>query len=445
MATVIPFRGLTFSSAKVPDLTQVVSPPYDVISPEKDEEYRRRHPNNIVHLILPREENGRNKYKSAASQLKSWRKAGVLSRDDNPGFYVVSQKYTVKGLGERTRFGLVARVRIEDEASKIILPHEKTMAGPRVDRTELLAATETNLSPIFLLYSDPDGKIESLVESVSAQPPERWAVDDNGIEASFWRITDKSTMTTLTRVFKDRTLWIADGHHRYSASRTLRDTLRKKDGSDPATRGYDYIMATLTSMDSAGVTILPYHRALLGQEGLDQTKLVSMAREYFDVKEFAFEGVDQRAEQIRRKLRAAAGEDRNLMAVYMGQGSYLILILRDSIPKEKILPDSVQGPLQNLDVSILHHVLLESVLGISQEDQRKAGGPLKYTADVDRAMSWVDAREAQAALLVNPTMKEQLMAVSNAGLQMPQKSTYFYPKLLTGLVLNPMDPGDEVR
>lgn len=444
MATVIPFRGLLYSPARIPDLKLVVAPPYDVISPEKDEEYRRRHPHNIAHLILPRPDGPLDKYRNAAHLFEGWQKEGILARDEAPAFYVVSQKYTVKGLGERTRFGLIGRVRIEEDASGRILPHEKTMDGPRLDRLDLLQSTRAHLSQIFLLYADPQGTLSALVESVASRPAERWAVDDAGTQSSLWRIQDAGLIAALHEGLRDRTLWIADGHHRYGAARAFRDRLRAEDRSEPGTRSYDYVMASLTSMDSPGVTILPYHRALAGHEGLDRPAFVRKAKEFYEIKEFAFEGFDPRSEQIRRKLRESARPGKNLHAVYLGGGSFLLLIVRDGIDRHALLGDRLAPPLQDLDVSLLHHLLLERVLRIPIETQRSEDGPLRYSDDIDRVMGWVDSNEAQAALLLNPTLKEQLMTVAGAGLQMPQKSTFFYPKLLTGLVVNPLDPVDAV-
>jgi uncharacterized protein (DUF1015 family) len=443
MATVIPFRGLLYNPARLPDLKQVVTPPYDVISAEKDEELRRRHPHNIVHIILPRPESGVDKYVHAAGLLGSWQREAILSRDDAPCFYVVSQRYTAKGFGERTRFGLVARLLIEDDAAGKILPHERIMDAPRADRMELLAATRANLSQVFLLYSDPDGAVARAVESVASRPAERWAVDDYGTEAKLWRLGDPSAAAGIAEGLRNRTLWIADGHHRYAAARALRDRLRAQDGSAPGTRSYDYVMAYLTSMDSPGVTILPYHRAVWDRPDVDRSAFMKKAREFFDLKEFAFEGFEPRSEQIRRKLRDSARSGRNVYAAYMGSGSFLLLLVREDLDRAKHLADALPGPLQSLDVSVLHHLLLEKALGITPEQQREEGGPLRYTDDVDRALAWVDAEEAQVAILLNPTLKEHLMAVAGAGLQMPQKSTYFYPKVLTGLVMNPLDPVEE--
>lgn len=444
MAIVIPFRGITYSPTRVPDLNLVVTPPYDVISPEKDEEYRRRHPHNIVHVILPRPTNGLDKYQTAASHIADWRKEGILTQDEQPCFYVVSQRYSVKGLGERTRYGLIGRVRIEDDDAKRILPHEQTMSAPREDRMSLLAATKMNLSQVFLLYADPQGTISGLVESQASRPPERWAVDDTGSESSLWRVASPDLLSAITNAFRDRVLWIADGHHRYAAARAFRDRMRGESPAAPGARAHDYVMAMLTSMDSDGVTILPYHRALKGQDRLDPASFASKAAEFFDVKEFTFEGFDSRSEQIRRRLREAARPARHLMAAYMGQGSYVLLILRETLDKARLFGEATDETLRELDVTVLHDLLLEKALGIPKEEQLQSGAVLRYTDDIDRAMSWVDAGEAQVALLVNPTRKEQLMAVSAAGLQMPQKSTYFFPKVPTGFVLNPLDPSEEI-
>jgi len=445
MANVIPFRGLLYSPARIPDLKLVVTPPYDVISSDKDEEYRRRHPHNIIHVILPRQEGPVSRYRHVANLLDAWTREGILARDEAPCFYVVSQRYTVKGLGERTRFGLVARTRIEDDKTRKILPHERIMDATKEDRMELLAATRAQLSQVFLLYSDPDASLSKIVESVASHPAERWAVDDFGTEASLWRLTDRSAVASLTDGMKDRTLWIADGHHRYAAAKALRDTLRAQDRSAPGSRSYDYIMAYLTCMESSGVTILPYHRAIWGREDLDRGVLTRKASAFFDVKEFAFEGFDPRSEQIRRKLRESARSGRSVFAAYTQRGSYQMLLVRADLDRARHLGDALTGPLQDLDVAVLHHLLFEKALGISSEEQREKDGPLRYTDDIDRALAWVDAGEAQAAILLNATLKEHLTAVAGAGLQMPQKSTYFYPKVLTGLVLNPLDPVEEVH
>ncbi len=447
MATISPFRGLLYNPSRIPDLRLVITPPYDVIGPEKDEELRRRDPYNAVHLILPRPEGAIDRYRCAAELLAAWRKDEVLVQDEEPGFYLVSQKYTVKGLGPRTRFGLVARVRIEDERSRTIRPHEQTMAGPRTDRLGLLEATQTNLSPIFLLYSDPQGSLSAPLEAATARPADRWAVDDAGTEVGLWRISGASAIAGIVEGFSDRTLWIADGHHRYEAARAYRDRMRSADHSPPGSRPYDFIMAHLTSMESPGVTILPYHRAIHHRARLDRSALIAGARRHFNIKEFPFEGEEPRADQIRRRLRDSARAGRSVFAACTGagSGSFLLLILKEDIDSDEVLGRDVPGPLRDLDVSILHHLLLHKALGITFEEQREEAGPLRFTDDIDRALAWVDAGEAQVAFLLNSTRKEHLVAVADAGLQMPQKSTYFYPKVLTGLVFNPHEPLGEAR
>lgn len=445
MATVIPFRGLVYNTKHVPDVNLVVSPPYDVITAEMDEEFRRRHLHNIVHLILPRPDGESDRYTCAAGLLKQWRKEEILIQDEKPAFYLMAQKYCLKGMGEKTRFGLVARLRIEDDETRTILPHERTMPGPREDRTDLLQATRTNLSQIFLLYSDPGGVISGALEPVASHPADRWAADDAGIESSFWRITDGEILEHLTSCFREKTLWIADGHHRYSAARAYRNQLRAADGSEPGTRAYDYVMAYLTCMESPGVSILPYHRALRGRESLTRASLAEAARRYFDVKEFPFEGERARPDQIRRRLLDGSRTGRTAIAAYTGPGSFLVLLLKDCPEASQALARDLEEPLRTLDVSVLHHLLFQDCLGISKEQQSGEDGPLRFTGDMERALAWVDSGEAQAALLLNATLKEQLVAVADHGLQMPQKSTFFYPKVLTGLVLNPLEPVEEVH
>ncbi len=442
MSRVVPFRGLLYSPARTPDLKPVVAPPYDVISAEKAEELRARHPYNVVHLDLPQGESA-GRYATASALLSRWIEEGVLARDESPGFYVCSQRYAVRGMPERTRWGLLGLVGIEDGPAVMVLPHEHTTERPRTDRMELMAATRAQTSPIFMMYADPAGGFASLVEAAGARQPDRWAADDAGVDVRLWRLGDPDVVRALCEGFEQRRIYIADGHHRYEAARRVRDRWRAEGPrAESGVRSYDYVLAYLSSLDAPGMTILPYHRVLKGFKGFEAAALARRAAAHFDVKRFSFDGYDHRAEQIRRRLHEFADRGRLALGCYAGGNEYLMLVLRPG-GEDRPPFDRLPAPLRALDAAILHHGVFEDALGLSPESWPEEVA-VHYTEDVERALGWVDAADGQAAFLLNPARSQQVMAVADAGLQMPAKSTYFYPKVMTGLVIYPLDPFEEV-
>ena len=440
MATLVPFRGLVYSPSRIPDFSAVVAPPYDVISEEKACQYRARHPNNIVHIDLP-EGASPQKYEDAARTLARWRASGVLARDETPSIYVTSQRYSVRGMPERTRWGFIALLRIEEDSAGVVLPHERTMDKPRSDRRDLILATRAQISPIFVLYSDPPGEISTLIEPVVHRPADRWVSDESGVDTRLWRIGDQDTIRAIQECLSARKIWIADGHHRYAAAREARNQLAA--GERPghtATVGYDHVLAYFSNVDAPGLTILPYHRVLRGIARNDVAALSHKIEAWFDVKNFSFEGFDHRAEQIRRRLREVADRGRIAVALYSGGAEFVLLVFRQGARSDALLTD-LPEPLRDLDVSVLHRAVFESALGMTPDVQR-SGLALRYTEEIERAMSWVDAADDQVAFLLNTPRRTQMLSVAEKGLQMPQKSTYFYPKVLTGLVLHPFDTID---
>ena len=434
MATLVPFRGLVYSASRIPDFSAVVAPPYDVISAEGAGQFRSRHPNNVVHLDLP-EGTAPQKYQDAADMLARWRADGILASDATPSIYVTSQRYSVRGMPERTRWGFIALLRIEEDAAGIVLPHERTMDKPRTDRRDLIVATRAQISPIFVLYSDPAGELASLMESVAHRPADRWVSDESGVDTRMWRIGDLETIRPIQEALSARKVWIADGHHRYAAAREARDLIAAGNGAGRGSS--DHVLAYFSNVDAPGLTILPYHRVVRGIPRAEVAALTHRLEPFFELKNFSFEGYDHRAEQIRRRLREAGDRGRIAVAVYAGGTGFVLLVFRAGARGETLLADLPQ-PLRELDVSVLHRVVIESVLGITPEEQR-SGPALRYTEEVERAMSWVDAADDQAAFLLNMPRRSQMLSVAETGIQMPQKSTYFYPKVLTGLVLHPFD------
>ena len=433
----MPFRGLVYSASRIPDFSAVVAPPYDVISDEKAAQYRARHQHNIVHLDLP-EGDAPDKYEEAARTLARWRADGVLVTDASPSIYVTSQRYAVRGMPEKTRWGFIALLRIEEDSAGIVLPHERTMDRPRTDRRDLILATRAQTSPIFVLYSDPPGEISTLIESVAHRPADRWVSDETGVDTRLWRVADPDTLHAVREALAARKIWIADGHHRYAAAREARDRLAAQADVRATGTSCDYVLSYFSNVDAPGLTILPYHRVLRGIARGEVAALTHKLEAWFDLKTFSFEGFDHRAEQIRRRLREVGERGRIAVALYSGGAGFVLLVFRPGSRSEALLSDLPQ-PLRDLDVSVLHRAVFETALGITPESQT-SGLALRYTEEVERAMSWVDAADDQAAFLLNTPRRTQMLSVAEQGLQMPQKSTFFYPKVLTGLVLHPFEP-----
>lgn len=441
MATVIPFRGLVYDSARVPDLSMVLAPPYDVITPEHAAELRARHPQNIVHVDLP-EGNAPARYTGAASLLRAWIDEGILRRDSFPAIYVVAQSWAPRGMEAKVRWGFVALLRIEEEGSGIVLPHEDTMDAPRRDRTELAEAVRAQTSPIFLLHGESNLSVTRALQAYDRRTPDRQTQDAAGMDTRVWTVADPVGVRAVCEGLRAHQAFIADGHHRYAAARDLRDKLRRCAPSGTGPRAFDHVLAYFCSVESPGLTILPYHRVTRGLEGGRFETLLLELQDDFIVKRFAFEGRDHRGEQIRRRLRSLAAGTGASMAVFAGGDGFAALVRRADAPSP-LLAD-LPEPLRDLDVCILHRMILEPRLGIDADRQR-AGDALRFTSDVDQAIDWVDGARGQLAFLMQPPDRGRLMAIAGKGLRMPQKSTYFYPKVPTGLVMQPLDPIDEVH
>jgi len=441
VATVIPFRGLVYDPARVPDLSMVLAPPYDVISPERAAELRARHPKNIVHVDLP-DGDPPARYAGAAALLSGWIAEGIVRRDPFPAIYVVAQSWAPRGMETKVRWGFIALLRIEEEGSSAVLPHEDTMDAPRRDRTDLAEALRAHTSPIFLLHTESNLEVTRTLQAYDRRPPDRQAQDAAGVDTRVWTVADPQTLRPLSDALRENPAFIADGHHRYAAARDLRDRLARQAGPSARPRSFDHILAYFCSVESPGLTILPYHRVT---RGLPQERFETLMQEIHDafvVKRFAFEGRDHRGDQIRRRLRALAAAGGTSFVVYPGGGGFATVVLREGAAAAALgdLPE----PLRDLDVTVLHRMILEPRLSIDAERQR-AGDALRFTSEIDQAIDWVDGARGQLAFLMQPPDRARLMDIARAGLRMPQKSTYFNPKVPTGLVLQPLDPVEEVH
>lgn len=432
MAEIAPFQALRYDPQLV-RLEDVVTQPYDKITPEMQAKYYELSPHNLVRIILGRQfetDNPEfNVYTRAAEYLHDWRAGGILKQDAEPSLYFYSQTFTVPGsrvLAERR--GIIALGRLHDYADKVVYRHEQTLAKPRADRLNLLRHTKAHFGQIFMLYNDPEAEIEQLL--ASEEEPDASILDEYEVLHRLWRIHDAGIVQTIQQLMRDKKLLIADGHHRYETALAYRDERRSQAGNTDQQAAYEFVMMTFIRMESPGLVILPTHRIVHGLPDFDHDRMLETARRFFEIRRI----------QPRTESRAAttlleeAGEGGTAFVALTRQGSYLMRARKRPIQEAL---GAVSARQRELDVVQLHRVLLERVLGISEEAIRNQAH-VKYERDAFEAISCV-RQGANVAFLMNPARMEQVRDIAFAGEVLPQKSTDFYPKLLSGLAIYALD------
>ena len=438
MADVRPFRALRFTP-KAGELRELTCPPYDIIDESQRLSYLKRNPHNIIRLELPRD--GADPYAEAGRTLREWVETGILRRDDQPAFYVYEIEYSLEGRsdisgldgGRRTIAGLIGQVKLEEFSKGVVLPHEETLSKAKEDRLNLMKATGCNFSDVYSLYMDDGGESEALdiLSLIQQGQPEAEFTDGEGLIHRLWAVTDPSLTDAIRQRFADKKLYIADGHHRYETALNYRNWLREQ---GRATDNADYIMMMLVEMSHPGLTVFPTHRLVRGLEGFDPEALLDKCGDCFDiVRRVAVDALDE-------SLENAYNSGRHAFGFYTGGDTFALLTLRDSDAAElltRLLPD--KSPVyRQLDVTILHTLVLERLLGIDKANMAGQKN-LTYTRNLREALDYVAAGAYQCSFLLNPTRVAEIRDVAAAGEKMPQKSTYFYPKLITGLTINPLD------
>ncbi len=442
MAKIIPFKGFRYDPSRI-EIEKVVAPPYDVIGDEDRELLHKRHPNNIVKLIKGMDLSGdgpeENKYTRARKGLEDWITSGILVRDERPSIYVYEQQYQYSGDKPRTRRGFIALARLEERESGIILGHERTLMQPKQDRLNLLKECRANLSPIFSLFSQPEGKIDSTLVEMAFTPATYDFVDDSMIRNRLWVVSDPALIDTLASQLEEQFIIIADGHHRYETSLIYRHISRGKKDSNIGDEAYDYTMMMFVNLDGEGVTIYPIHRMVHGIPDFDPDLFRQRLEEHFELITYPFTCSDcEKIEQDLLQDMARMGEITHSFGLYLGGKRFDFLRAKDPGRLRRLVDESQGDGRKALDVSIVHSVILRDILGIDSENISKEEH-VRYTPSASNALEAVRRGEAQLALLLNPTKPEQVRAVTSEGDRMPQKSTFFYPKLLSGLVINRFD------
>jgi len=444
MAEIYPFRALQYNQEKITDLATVVTQPYDKITPEMQERYYNASPYNFIRIIKgkasPEDTATNNVYTRAAAFFKQWQAEGALKPIDHPALFAYFQEYTIPGTNERRmRKGFIGLGKIEEYSAGVIFPHERTLTSPKIDRLELLRATQAHLEQLFMIYSDPEGKIDQLLDQVAQHRASLQVRDDYDVLNYLWPITDESLIAKIQNEMKSKKLIIADGHHRYETVLNYRNERRAKAGAgNLGEMPYDRAMMTFINMDNEGLTLLPTHRLVSNLEHFNLDRLLTSARSYFDIREYSFSGQDKAAvvERFRKGLKDQ-GVDKPCIGLYSSSSSsFYLLALREG-PEFAGAVEDVSPIQRKLDVVVLHHLLISKCLGITAEDVAKERH-IKYLREFEAGIEAVDSSAAQLCFFLNPTRIEQVRTIALAGETLPQKSTDFYPKLLSGLTIYDM-------
>ena len=418
-----PLSPLMFDPAKAGAISDLIAPPYDLIDAARQVALYARNPYNVIRLELNRDANP---YASAAATLEQWLRDGVLVRHLPPAIFYYTQRFKVAGRA-LSRNGLIVRIRLEPFSSGRILPHEKTFPKAKEDRLKLLTATRTNVSPIFGLYP-ADAELKGMLARVAERAPMLTAADDLGIVNELRAIAAPEEIAVIQRALADCRVLIADGHHRYETALEYQRRRRADDPSPSAVHGYDYVMMTLVAFDDPGLVILPTHRVVRTLAASALASFAAKAREHFTVEELPS------GEAV---LAALVQRGRGAIGVALKGQPAVLLTLANAAAMAAVAPDRPPA-LRDLDVARLHSLILEHIFAMTA-DQIRQGGNITYTIDAAGALAAVARGEADGAFLMNPPTVHDVARVSDSGATMPEKSTYFHPKLVTGLVLNPLD------
>ncbi|MCS6801683.1 MAG: DUF1015 domain-containing protein [Chloroflexota bacterium] len=428
MATIRPFRGWRYNLHRIGNLADVTCPPYDVISPEEQRRFYERSPYNIIRVEFgetrPDDSPHDNRYTRARADLDRWRAEGILVQDPAPAFYLYEQEFTTRE-GRARRRALLVDLKLEPWASGVVLPHEETMAAPKADRFELLRTVQANTSPIFGLYPDPEKAARAATDRVIASPPDADFVDEAGERHRLWVVRDAAIIAAVTRALADQPVLIADGHHRY-------ETALGYSAQPAAPPGADGILIALVAEDDPGLRVYPTHRTVQGVDPPRLATLEARAAEGFTIEplgrldEIRFEQIEAALCRARQPAFAVAGLPAGQASILTPKGAW-----EDRLPARS-------AAWRHLDLVALHYLFLAPLLDLDVD--REGEGRVRFTRDGAGALEGVRRGDLQLAAFLSPPDPRTIRAVAAAGDRMPHKSTYFYPKMRTGLVLRGIGP-----
>lgn len=438
MVRIAPFRGVFYNQKKVRDLSKVIAPPYDVISREEQEKLYRKSPYNFVRLDLSQEADA---YGAVAQLLAEWQTQGVLQRDETPAIYYLTHQFTLKTGEKKNRQGFFALTPLQDLGGTI-RPHEKTLEAPKEDRLKLMLATHAQLSPIFALYAEPKQTVNRLLAThVEGVAPFIELEHDSGEICRLWRITDPELIEKIRREMNQHPLLIADGHHRYEATLNYRNQMHDQFGAENAREAFNYILTYFANMNDENVVILPTHRLVRGYAPQPFLQLEESLQKYFYVEQYP--KTPEGRSSFLKALRSEGKKHRVIGASFKRDPRYIILRLKNKRIMQRLAGD-LSAALRELDVTTLHLLILENILGFTCE-QQVSGETIRYSQDEEAVLQALEKEDFQAAFILNAPKAEDILTIAAGGEKMPQKSTYFYPKLFSGLIVNTIDPKEEIQ
>jgi uncharacterized protein (DUF1015 family) len=428
MADIIPFKGLRYNPEKISNLASVVTPPYDIIDESAQARYYAENPANVIRLelglIFPQDSNSNNRYTRAAQYLEKWQEDQTLLAEEKAALYLYQQEFNFRG-EKVVRTGFVCGLKLEPYEKGNILPHEETLSKPKADRLQLMRATNSNFSSIFGLYSDEQKEAEKLLlEEVKEQAPDINIIDEAGETHKIWMIKNEELIERIVALLADRPVYIADGHHRYETALEYYHEMKEQ-----GLQGYDYVMATLVNVFDEGLVVLPTHRLVGNIPGFKLDAFMNRLADLFEIELYKDKNIGAFMQELESK-----GKEHRVFGMYSGKDIFF-LELKNPEQASKLLPDNKSAAWEKLDVALLDNIILDQLLGIN-EQKRRSQENLAYTRSEEWLMEQIDNRNYQLGFLLNPTRVEEIIAVAQARDKMPQKSTYFYPKLITGLIIN---------
>jgi uncharacterized protein (DUF1015 family) len=444
MPKVFPFHGLFYNKAKIRDLSKVVTQPYDKIDHHLQQEYYNRHSLNLVQIIkgkdYPQDDQTNNRYTRANQIYTRWLKDQILLQDQEPAFYAYHQIYKM-GTQAYTRKGLTALVRLEDYNKGIIHPHEQTHDQPKQDRFNLLTHTDTHFEHIFLLYSDPRQTVTQVTDRFTVQPPFLESVDDFGEVHRIWKITDPDAVRQIQRALERKEAIIADGHHRYETALRYRDYMLKRGKRAISNESFENVLATLVNTDEKGLTILPTHRLIYGAPYLSKDSIFTRLCDYFHIRSYPANNEAERRSstiELLEDLRIEGYGSHCLGMVF--PDSYHLLFLKDLKAAYTVITEPYSEVWKGLDVNILHKLILEPIFGITSE-RLTAQKDIEYLREAQEVIQKVtfNPERYRAGFLLNPVRIEQIISLIKYGERFPQKTTDFYPKLISGLIMSKIE------
>jgi len=425
LAEICPFSGIRYNQEVVEDLASVICPPYDIVSPEEQKAYYQKSDYNVVRLEhgmeSPEDTEADNKHSQASITFNQWLKAGILQADPVPSFYIHEHTFIYQNTRKR-RLGLIACVRLEPWENKVVFPHESTVPGIKSDRLELMRACAANFSPLFGLYEDPGQRVAKLLISQAKRKP---LIDftEAGETHKLWISSEPEFVQRISHFLAPKPIYIADGHHRYETALAYRDEIQQSTSLRNSDAAFNFVMMTLVSFSDAGLIALPVHRLVRGIPSQTLAGFRNQLATFFDIDLLPLD--ETGLPEVRGATTSVLG---------LEPGSLTTLRLRQSVSLKNIMPEGHSEAYKKLNVSIVQHLIMENLLGSSG----KTDG-IAYTPDAEQARRQVESDEYQLAFLLNPIPATTIKAIANANDRMPGKSTYFYPKLPTGLVINRLE------